>query len=56
MKKNLVKRTKVHQDRKDAKKERIYMHLECNPAKSHEEIMEETNQFRKRLGFEPIPV
>ena len=56
MKDSVKRKAKVREDMKASKRERLYMELTCNPAKSHKEIMEETNRFRKRLGFEPIPV
>ena len=56
MKDSVKRKAKLREDMKASKRERLYMELTCNPAKSHKEIMEETNRFRKRLGFEPIPV
>ena len=53
MKKNLHLRAKVRKDKKEATRERIYMHLSYAPH-DHSKTLSEVNSFRARLGFAPI--
>lgn len=53
MKKNLHQRAKVRKDKKEATRERIYMHLSYAPH-DHSKTLSEVNSFRARLGFTPI--